>query len=240
MEGFGFLDIIFFAMVAAFIVLRLRSVVGRRTGHERRSNDRSMFDERQNMADDNVISLPERSSASPSSEDAAENKSDIESDEAIESTSDSKSIAQGLKDIRRADASFDRGEFLVGARVAYEMVVTAFAKGDEESLEPLLATDVFADFSGAIGDRKERRETLETTLVAIESAEIIDADMRAQSAEVTVSFISEFINVTRNSEGEVVAGDPRVVDKVTDIWTFARDTRISDPNWRIILTSSSN
>ena len=119
MEGFGFLDIIFFAMVAAFIVLRLRSVLGRRTGHERRSSERSMFDERQSMADDNVISLPERSNASSGGEDAAENKSDIETDEAIENASDSESIAQGLKDIRRADASFDRGEFLVGARVAY-------------------------------------------------------------------------------------------------------------------------
>lgn len=238
MEGFGFLDIIFFAIVAAFIVLRLRSVLGRRTGHERPPTQGSIFGARPDNVEDNVISLPDRGAAVPGEAtveadgDAA--MSDVPAEEGVTA------MAGGLGDIKRADPSFDTNEFLAGARVAYEMIVVSFANGDVDTLKPLLAGDVYANFAGAIQDREAREETLETTLVAINSAEVIEARMEGRSAEVTVKFVSESVNVTRDAAGEAVSGDPRAVEKVTDIWTFARDTRGNDPNWRLIATSSPN
>lgn len=234
MEGFDFLDIIFFAIVAAFIVLRLRSVLGRRTGHERPRGQSSMFGRRQDSAEDNVIALPERGAAGGSGEAAAEG------DAAMGDAAGVTAMAGGLGDIKRADPSFDTNEFLAGARVAYEMIVVSFANGDTDTLQPLLATDVYANFAAAIQDRETRSETLETTLVAINSAEVIEARTEGRSAEVTVKFVSESVNVTRDAAGEAVSGDPRAVEKVTDIWTFARDTHGSDPNWRLIATSSPN
>jgi len=234
MEGFGFLDIIFFAIVAAFIVLRLRSVLGRRTGHEPPPTQGSMFGRRPDSVEDNVISLPERGAAVPveAAGDAA--MSDVPAEEGVTA------MAGGLGDIKLADPSFDTNEFLSGASVAYEMIVVSFANGDVDTLKPLLTGDVYANFAGAIQDREARGETLETTLVAINSAEVIEARTEGRSAEVTVKFVSESVNVTRDAAGEAVSGDPRAVEKVTDIWTFARDTRGNDPNWRLIATSSPN
>jgi len=238
MEGFGFLDIIFFAIVAAFIVLRLRSVLGRRTGHERPPTQGSMFGRRPDSVEDNVVSLPERGAAipgeAPVEADGDAALSDVPAEEGVTA------MAGGLGEIKLADPSFDTDEFLSGARVAYEMIVVSFANGDVDTLKPLLAGDVYANFAGAIQDREARGEILETTLVAINSAEVIEARTEARSAEVTVKFVSESVNVTRDAAGEAVSGDPRAVEKVTDIWTFARDTRGNDPNWRLIATSSPN
>ena len=234
MEGFGFLDIIFFAIVAAFIVLRLRSVLGRRTGHERPPSQGSVVGRRPDGVEDNVIALPEHGAAGGSGEAAAEG------DAAMGATAGATAMAGGLGDIKRADPSFDANEFLSRARVAYEMIVVSFANGDVDTLKPLLAGDVYANFAGAIHDREARTETLETTLVMIDSAEVIEARTEGRLAEITVKFVSESVNVTRDAAGEVVSGDPRAVEKVTDIWTFARDTHGSDPIWRLIATSSPN
>ena len=122
----------------------------------------------------------------------------------------------------------------------FSWIVEAFAKGDSKGLRPLLNDDVYGNFSAAIEARAKAGETLETALVGIKSAEILEARMQGRAAFVTVKFVSEQVNVTRNSQGEVIDGDPARVVTITDIWTFARDTRSRDPNWSLVATRSSN
>ena len=225
MEGsFPFLEIVLFAMVAAFLILRLRSVLGRRTGNERRRLDPISARTAAEEAREKVVALPERARPAPRDEAAP----------ASASTEASAGIAQ----IQSVDPSFDPDQFATGARTAFEMIVEAFAKGDSTSLRPLLSDDVFAQFDGAIRTREEARQTLTTTLVGIRSAEIAEAALDGRTALVTVKFVSEQINVTRDSEGRVVDGDPSAVATVTDLWTFARSTRSRDPNWVLVATRS--
>ncbi len=226
MEGsFPFLEIVLFAMVAGFLVLRLRSVLGRRTGHERRRPDpisaRAAADEARER--DTVVSLPERARASGREETA--------------SPANSEALA-GIAQIRGIDRSFDSGDFVQGARRAFEMIVEAFAKGDSNTLRPLLSDEVFAQFDGAIRSREQASQTLSTTLVGIREAEIVDARLEDRTAQVTVKFVTEQINVTRDVEDRVVEGDPSAVAIVTDMWTFARKISARDPNWLLVATRS--
>lgn len=229
-DGIQFLDIILFAAIAAFLVLRLRSVLGRRSGNEQ-AQKYDPFRKRgaEEAGEDKVIALPERG---VQGEPQTAGKS-AEGD-------DAGSLEQGLTQIKLADRNFEPESFINGAKVAFEMVVTAFAGGDTKTLRPLLSNDVFEDFSGAIKSRLDNQETLESTLVGITEAEIIEAELQGKTAFVTIKFVSEQINVTRDAEGKVVDGDPGGVTTVTDIWTFARNTRSRDPNWTLVATGSSN
>ena len=149
-------------------------------------------------------------------------------------------LLPGLGKIHTADPSFDPDSFLAGVRAAFEIVVNAFAAGDADTLRPLLNDEVFENFKRAIDGRAAAKETLQTTLVGIKSTDIIEAELQGRRAEITVSIVSEQINVTRNAEGQVVDGDPSKVEPVTDIWTFARLVRARDPNWELIATRSPN
>ena len=221
-EGFAYIDILFFAMVAAFIALRLRSVLGRRTGHERRRTG-GFGPARSNGAADNVVALPDRSSSM------------TEVDAGIADLADGR-LKAGLGRIRQADPRFDPQEFVAGARGAFEMIVEAYSTGDKEALRPLLADDVFNGFAGAIDQRKAAGQTLETQLMGIRSVELADAQLRGSDARVTLRFTSEQVNVVRDAEGNVVEGDPGTAEEVIDIWTFERDTRSADPNWTLVET----
>lgn len=223
-EGFRFIDIILFAMVAAFIVLRLRSVLGRRTGHERRPL--KPMQRQAEVPDDNVIPLPDRS------------ESELEA-EAARVAGVNGDAAAGLAQIKFADPRFSTSEFLSGARGAYEMIVGAFAGGDTGALRPLLNDDVYENFEGAIRERQAREQTLSSTLVAIKSANIVAARMSEGAAEITVEFVSDIVNVLSDSSGEVIEGDPTKAHEVTDIWTFHHDTHSSDPNWTLVETGSA-
>ncbi|MCS5606446.1 MAG: Tim44/TimA family putative adaptor protein, partial [Alphaproteobacteria bacterium] len=130
--------------------------------------------------------------------------------------------------------------FADGAKEAYEMIVDAFAGGDRDSLRNLLSDQVYENFVGAIEDREDRGHTLETKIVVINSAEIVEAEMKDKIAEVTVKFVSEMISVSRDEDGEVLPDQPDGSREVTDIWTFARDTRNRDPNWQLIETHGEN
>lgn len=224
-DGFQFLDIVFFAMVAAFLVLRLRSVLGRRTGNERPRVDPISQRTKDRDAEDNVVELPKRT--------ANENAAALEIDP-------SDPMAAGLTRIRIADNSFDPAEFLQGSRAAFEMIVGAFASADTETLQNLLADDVYENFNEAIRQRLAANETLETTIVGLRSADFVEADMHDNHAVIAVKFVSEQVNVTRDSEGRVVDGDPNQVTDITDIWTFSRDTTSRDPNWKLVETRSPN
>ena len=147
-------------------------------------------------------------------------------------------VARGLTAIAAADPTFDAKEFLEGARGAYEMIVTAFAKGERPILRDLLSRDVFEGFAAAIADREKRGETVEMTFVSIDKAVIEDAQLRGSSAQITVRFQSKLISATRDAQGNVTDGSAeRVVDMI-DIWTFARETGTRDPNWKLIATDS--
>lgn len=221
-DGFQYFDIIIFAMIAAFLVLRLRSVLGRRTGTEKPREFRPLA----KPATDNVVSLPEGLHAReelappPSGPRAA-------------------SPEAGLAQIRNADPQFDPDGFAQGARAAFEIIVKAFAAGESPTLRPLLSDDVYERFAEAIRHRLEARETLETHLVTIKAAEIDEAELNGRTAFVTVKFVSDQINVTRAADGKVIEGEPDHVVEKTDFWTFARNTRSQDPNWLLVATRSA-
>ena len=207
--GFQFIDIILIAMVAAFFVLRLRSVLGRRDGNDG-SGHRDPFKPvpPEEAPDGKVIALPERKV-----DDSPQSKSDPGAF-AAEGT-----IDNGLVQIRVADPDFAPDEFLVGARVAFEMILDAFAAGDVKTLKTLLDPGVFADF---------------------EAADIVEAYMEGRIANITIKFVTEQVNVTRDAEGQVAEGNPNEVITVTDFWTFARDTKARDPNWALVATHSAD
>jgi predicted lipid-binding transport protein (Tim44 family) len=215
-----YFDVILFAMVAAFLVLRLRSVLGRRTGNERR---RELFVRRPRPAPDKGSNLVEPGPGAvpvPMPAPPAD------------------AVAEGLNQVHRADPSFDPAHFLEGARAAFEMIVTAFAKGDKAALRPLLSDEVFQQFATAIDERAAAKETLETRILRLEGSDVIEAELLGRNAQVTVKLISQQINVTRAMDGSIVDGDPEHPTEKTDYWTFARDTRSSDPNWVLVATSS--
>jgi len=220
--GFEIFDIILFAMLAAFLVYRLRSVLGKRTGHEQRRSDRfSTSEGGAESGNDNVIALPERTDSEPLTE--------IEPDSPL---------AAGVAQIQIADPSFEPGSFLNGAQSAFEMVVNAYATGDGKTLNLLLSPEVYENFAGAIRARELANNTQESTLVGIDSADVLEAEMQGTMALVTVKFVSEQINATIDQNGEVVDGNRNTVVTVTDIWTFSRDTKSSNPNWKLVATRS--
>ena len=207
-----YFDIILFAMVAGFLVLRLRSVLGRRTGNERR---RDLFPRRAAPASsDNVATLvePEKRSARPADDGAP-----------------SDAVAEGLGRLRRADPSFDPSHFIEGARTAFEMIVAAFARGDKA---------VLRQFATAIDERVAAKETLETRIEKLDAVDVVEAELVGPTAQLTLKLVSQQINVTRAMDGSIVDGDPDHPVEKTDYWTFARDTRSADPNWVLIATSS--
>ena len=146
--------------------------------------------------------------------------------------------ASGVDAIRNADRSFDPQGFAGGARAAFEMIVGAFAKGDLPALRPLLDDATYASFEAAVRDRQAQKRVLETSLIGFDSTEMVRAELRGTVAHVTMKFVTEQINVTRGPDGLVVEGNPNTVERVTDVWTFARDTRSDNPNWLLVGTDS--
>ena len=210
------LQILIFAAIAAFVIFRLRSVLGRRTGHEQQRPD--------------TYTPPDPSSDKvvPMHEPGKSEQPDIP-----ESPVDA-----GLTQIKLADRSFDKEVFLGGARAAFEMIVIAFAEGDLQKLKPLLAKEVYDNFANVVQSRYEARETLETSLVGINSIDILEAGVEGRTGRIVVKAVSEQVNVTKDRDGNVVEGDPNEVEVITDIWTFSRDTRSRDPNWLLVETRS--
>ena len=223
-DGFAYLDILLFAMLAAFIAFRLRSVLGRRTGHERRREPLA----RPQAAPTQEPSPPLGDVGNASREQADTRIADVKDDR----------LKAGLTEIRLKDPSFDLDQFLQGARAAFAMVIEAFAKGDRAALRPLVSDSVFGEFTHAIDDREGRGWSRATEIVAVRSVEVAGAELRGSQARVTARFASEQINVTRDAEGKVVEGDDKRIVDIVDMWTFERDIRSRDPNWLLAETSS--
>ncbi len=231
-NGFQFFDIILFAMIAIFLILRLRSVLGRRDGHEggfpdifNRLSENDKKKKKSEAGNDNIIHL--------------DHKDDDEVGESGPPTEEELTpLLQGLRAIAAADRDFDPDEFISGARIAFEYILGAYAGGDSKALKPLLNADVFANFSMSIREREEAGQTMEETLVGIRKAEVVEAELEGTLAQVTVKFVSDQVHAVSDAEGNVVEGDPNKIVNVTDFWTFSRDTRSRDPNWSLAATRS--
>ncbi|SKA05722.1 Predicted lipid-binding transport protein, Tim44 family [Enhydrobacter aerosaccus] len=234
-------DIILIALVAVFLILRLRAVLGKRTGNERppardpftppapppapSSKTPRIGDAP--IGNDNVVPMPGTLRPSNATSGPGGIRATV-----------LPSASAGVAAIRTADSQFDPTMFVQGARAAFTTIVEAFAKGDTPALRPLLDPPTFASFEGAIRGRNERREKAETTLIGFEASDISSAELQGSQALVTVRFVTEQINVVRNAEGQIADGNPNEVQKVVDLWTFRRDTKSSDPNWVLIKTES--
>ncbi len=237
---FDIYTIIFLAL-AVFIFLRLRSVLGQRTGRERPPYDPySARDTVRSSSTDNVVALPGRTTDSAQKPaEPAEPAEPVDPAERWRGIAEPGSaVAAGLEAVAGEDKSFDPKHFVIGARAAYEMIVTAYAEGDRRSLKNLLSRDVYEGFETAIREREARGETTETRFVSIDKSDITGAELRGHTAQITVRFVSQLVSVTRDKNGAVIDGNPDKVTEVTDVWTFARDISSRDPNWKLVATEA--
>ncbi len=259
--GDGFpLDILFLGLVASFLILQLRRVLGRRTGHEKPPPDifgRTKADEEGDG--DNVVQLPENdyktvedtkpsadaptdapteASAGNVGDDAAREERPGQTDD--DETPDEDETLAGVRDIQAADGDFNADGFIQGASAAFEMIIEAFAIADTSTLGSLLSDDVYDDFTSAIKAREDSGEILENSLVGLKKAEILEAGLDGRVATLTVKFISDQISVTRDAEGEVISGDQEHIIQMVDIWTFSRTLGSRDLNWTLVETRSQN
>ncbi len=226
-------DIIVFALIAAFLIYRLNSVLGTRHGDERQRPN--PFGERPDMhkqvKDDAGMVIEGELAPAPAT------PREMNLDGIVNAATDSDGrIAGGLADIAQADRYFDVTSFIGGARYAFEMIVTAYARGDIDTLKDLLSPKLFSEFKAGVDARVAAGHTTEIIIHRIKKAQIIEAHLGGTMAYVTVDFDVEQTTVTRDRDGKVVDGDPDRVFSVEDIWTFTRDTRSSDPNWSLIET----
>jgi predicted lipid-binding transport protein (Tim44 family) len=234
---FDIYTIIFLAL-AVFIFLRLRSVLGQRTGSERPPYDRAAPNVVQRSQDNNnVVPMPgaviDQAPLAPTADVVP--PTDRWKGIAEQGTP----LAQGLDAIVAQDSSFDPKHFISGAKSAYEMIVLAFANGDRRALKDLLSPEVYDSFDGVIKDREKHEQKTETRFVSIDKAELVSAEARDRAAQLTVRFVSQMISVTRDKTGTIVDGNPDKVADITDVWTFARDTTSRDPNWKLVGTGSA-
>jgi predicted lipid-binding transport protein (Tim44 family) len=221
----GAVEIILLAMVAGFLVLRLRSVLGRRQGFERPPSADGRpagYDPRGARPAD---ALPDEAPA-PAAPSGRHTIPDRRSP-----------VGQALSRIAGLDASFDPSRFLDGAEAAFRMIVQAFAASDRGTLRALLSDDAYAGFAKVLDAREAAGEHQRTELRAVHEVAIEAADLRGKVADITVRFVTDQINMTTGSGGEVVSGSDAVTE-LTDLWTFQRELTSADPTWKLVGTGS--
>ncbi len=241
-DGLNLLNIILLA-IAVGVFLKLRSVLGRRTGHERPPYDPYSGEAGGN---DKVVTLPKRPRAEGES---GQRTVDAAGDPFAGETGryrwhgiaeQGSALANGLDAILGADRYFDADSFISGARAAYEMIVTAYAEGDRETLKPLLSDEVYRSFEAAMNERDAKGLKVEQSFIGIEKAALSAATLDGSRARITLSFRSTLTSCTKNSDGVVIEGDPVTIREVTDLWTFERDVKSRDPNWKLVATGASD
>lgn len=220
----GWIEIIFLAMLAGFIGLRLYHVLGRRT--ERTGTEKAPAEKP--VADAFRPSQPPRPAARHAQDDAPL-ALDIPANAAPD-------VRDGLEQIAAADRGFSVDRFVEGARSAYAMVLEAFWNGDRQQLAELVSDEMLADFKAALENRALAGERVENRLIAVDHAEIVAAHMEGTMAEITMRFDAEIVSATRDAEGRVIAGDPQQSVETHDLWTFSRHTSSPDPAWIIVAT----
>jgi predicted lipid-binding transport protein (Tim44 family) len=223
---------IIFLVLAVFIFFRLRSVLGQRTGHERPPEPLRREAPAPSQGD-KVIPLPTRNAEAQG---AAPAQGEFRWTGLAAEGSE---LAAGFDAIAAADKTFDPKGFTGGAKAAYEMIVNAFNEGDRKTLKGLLSREVYDSFAQAIADRESRGEVVQSSFVSLDKADITAATMKGRTAHVTVRFVSQMISAVKDKAGAVVEGSLDKITEVTDLWTFARDTTSSDPNWRLVATEDA-
>ena len=193
---FGFIDIILLAMFAGFIILRLRNILGRKTGHSGKPISRH---------------FPK----------GMEVLKDIENNDAIRSGN----IDEEAKK-----------QFLIGAEVAYEQIITSFATGDKKNLKSLLSKNLFNDFSEVIDERKKKELKYETTFIGLKSSKVLEFKKIENIYKVTVDFVSEIITCIKDKDKKIISGDSEKIKTVYDTWVFSKDLKSLNPNWLMINT----
>ena len=196
---FGFIDIILLAMFAGFIILRLRNILGRKTGHQGKPMNRYF--------PRNMKTLQ-----------------DIENNEAIRTGNVDEEIKK---------------QFLKGADIAYEQIITSFAKGDKKSLKSLLGKGMYDDFSEVIDQRNKKELKYETTFIGIKSSKILEFKKIENIYKVTVNFVSEIITCVRDKDNKIIEGNPDTIKTVNDVWKFSKNMWSSDPTWYLVETSNN-
>ena len=225
-QQFQFLDIVFLGIIVLLLISRLRSVLGTRP-----ASDDSVKNEASSFG--KVVDISEYRTLE--SKTGAKMEPDIAAAAGFEESAE---IVQNLKKIKESFPSFDLVDFMQKAPRAFEYIALAFAKGDKESLKPLLSENIFNSFSKAIDERLARNETAEFSLIGFKSIKLTDARLSGNDAELTVEFETEQTNIVKNAEGEIIIGDPTYIETVTDIWTLKKDMRVSDPVWILTATHS--
>lgn len=219
--------------IAVFLIWRLYGVLGTRNGSERPPFD--PFGSRTGQAELPPGTAPR--SQTRGEEEAAPQPAEEEREPAWKGfASEGSPLGLALVAISQADRTFTPKAFLEGAKLAYEMIVEAFAKGDKAALKPLLNRDVYDGFAKEIDGRVARGESMNTRFVGFQKAELLAAELAGNRAAVTIRFLAEMITTTTSKTGELLDGDPKKVREVTDIWTFERDVTARDPNWRLSST----
>lgn len=233
-----------FLVLAVVIVLKLRSVLGKRSGEDDARVERMKAEQRARAAQEKVVAMPRRDAPGvPGApvEPPPPQPVPVDTEAKVRSfAAGDAALAQSLVGIHKADPSFDPEHFVAGARQAYEMIVTAFAEGNRKVLKGLLSREVFDSFSSAISERESRGEQIDQSFVGINKADLIEAELKKGQAHITVKFVSELFTATRDRAGAVIAGDPTKNREVVDIWTFSRDVTSRDPNWRLVATQAPN
>lgn len=239
MDDFLDLPTLIAIVVVVFVLFRLRSVLGTRTGNERPPVDRSRSTPPESKTsapvDDTVVPMRPRPAGQPEMDDERRTrKLEAEIEQAAAGNAE---LAAGLKAVAEVDPSFTPKSFLEGAKQAYEMIVTAFAEGDRTTLKNLLDKDIYESFQRAIADREAAGQKVDFTFVGLPKIAIVDADYDKKNVNVTVDFHAEVVSATRDKDGTLVEGNADQVQTIADEWTFQRNPKSRDPNWKVVATS---
>lgn len=221
--------------LAIVVLFRLRQVLGTRTGRERTPLQRQREAAQVKPGEENVVQMRPRP-APETDEDQARAARKLEAEITQFAHGDDK-VAAGLKAIADADTSFSPKSFMEGAKSAYEMIVTAFAGGDRQTLKNLLEKDVYDGFERVIKDREVAGQKVDFTFVGLPKIEISDAELDKRAANVTIRFHAEVVSATRDKDGNLLEGNADQVTNIADEWTFARNPKSRDPNWKLVATS---
>ncbi len=232
---FGDLTTLITIGIAVFIFMRLRSVLGKRTGHQNPQNKR--YSGKPNgkgpASNDNVVTLPNRSKTANPGEAADDLYSEIDS-----VAKEGSELNTGLRQLKDADGGFGPEKFVEGSKMAYEMIVTAFADADKKTLKNLLSREVYEGFASALKQRQEEGLVVRSSFVGVEDARIESARIDKKTASLTVRFVSQIISATYDNDNNLIDGDSKEIVEVIDLWTFSRDMRSRDPNWKLVATES--
>ena len=236
-------------IIAIFVIFKLRSVLGQRSDNERPPFDPYRSDENTKNhqddgdaenANDNVVTLPQKGSGRKSASRASgrpENPAITQIDNVAGKRT---KLNKTLKSILERDASFEPDSFVSGAKLAYEMIVNAFADGDKKTLKSLLSKEVYGGFAEAIDERVSNGEKVQSSFVGIEKASIVGAEMQKDETQIIIRFHSQIISATLDKDENIIDGDLQDVAEKIDVWTFARSIKSRDPNWKLIGTEAED